>query len=191
MNIRHFLVIAALTGAASAQMLDPALLKKPATDSWPTYHGDYSGKRYSVLDQINQSNVNKLTLQWFYHANMTPDPTRTGGEHKEGDPLYWGGPSTVANIKGSPLMVNGVLYFSSVDHAWAVDARSGRELWHYTWKTTGGIHIGNRGLGMYGNWLFFETPDCYVVSLAAATGKERWHKQIADVRQQYFCTPEP
>ena len=62
MNIRHFLVITALTGAASAQMLDPALLKKPATDAWPTYHGDYSGKRYSMLDQINRSNVNKLTL---------------------------------------------------------------------------------------------------------------------------------
>ena len=88
-------------------------------------------------------------------------------------------------------MVNGVLYLSSVDNAWAVDARSGRELWHYTWRTTGGIHIGNRGLGMYGNWLFMETPDCYVVSLDAATGKERWHKQIADVKQQYFCTPEP
>ena len=47
--------------ALLAQGLDPALLKKPATDAWPTYHGDYSGKRYSVLDQINQSNVNKLT----------------------------------------------------------------------------------------------------------------------------------
>ena len=44
---------------------------------------------------------------------------------------------------------------------------------------------------MYGNYLFFETPDCYLVSLDAATGKERWHKEIADVRQQYFCTPAP
>src|SRR3569623_449203 len=117
MNIRHFLVIAALTGAASAQMLDPALLKKPATDSWPTYHNNKSSKRYSVLDQINQSNVNKLTLQWFYHANMTPDPARTGGEHKEGDPLYWGGASTPANNTGSPQMVNGDLNISTEAHA--------------------------------------------------------------------------
>ena len=77
------------------------------------------------------------------------------------------------------------------DHAWAVDARTGREIWHYAWKTKGGIHIGNRGVGMYGNWLFFETPDCYLVSLDATTGKERWHQQIADVKQEYFCTPAP
>ena len=68
---------------------------------------------------------------------------------------------------------------------------SGQQLWHYFWKTRGGIHIGNRGMGMYGNWLFFETPDNYLVSLDAATGKERWHVQIADVKQEYFSTPAP
>ena len=194
MKIKIFcgIFLAFASVALVAQSLDPALLKKPATDSWPTYHGDYSGKRFSVLDQINQSNVKQLTLQWFYKADMSqPDAEHIGGEHKDGDPYFWGGVSNTATIKGTPLMVNGVLYFSSVDNAWAVDARTGRQLWHYAWKTTGGIHIGNRGLGMYGNWLFMETPDCYVVSLDATTGKERWHKQIADVKQQYFCTPEP
>ena len=88
-------------------------------------------------------------------------------------------------------MVNGILYFATPDNAWAVDARSGHEIWHYFWKTNGGIHIGNRGVGMYGNWLFFETPDNYLVSLDARTGKERWHVQIADVKQEYFSTPAP
>jgi alcohol dehydrogenase (cytochrome c) len=46
-------------------------------------------------------------------------------------------------------------------------------------------------MGMYENWLFFETPDNYVVSLDATTGKERWHKMIADVKQEYFSTPAP
>jgi len=41
------------------------------------------------------------------------------------------------------------LYFTVPDNAWAVDARDGRELWHYFWKTKGGTHIGNRGLGMW------------------------------------------
>lgn len=79
-----------------AQGLDPALLTKPATDAWPTYHGDYSGRRYSVLDQINQSNVGRLTLEWFYKANMNPDVTRTGGEYKDGDPYFWGAPRPFA-----------------------------------------------------------------------------------------------
>ena len=69
------------------------------------------------------------------------------------------------------------------DNAWAVDARDGRELWHYFWKTKGGTHIGNRGLGMWNNYLYMETPDDYLVSLDAKTGKERWHKEIADLSQ--------
>ena len=72
-----------------------------------------------------------------------------------------------------------------------MDTRTGREIWHYFWRTKGGIHIGNRGVGMYGDWLFFETPDNYLVSLDAKTGKERWHKQIADVKQEYFSTSAP
>src|SRR5262249_54054911 len=95
------------------------------------------------------------------------------------------------SIKASVLQVNGILYFSTPDNAWAMDARDGRELWHYYWKTKGGTHIGNRGLGMWGNWLFMETPDNYLVSLDARTGKERWHKEIADFNQQYFSTPAP
>ena len=50
----------------AAQTLDPAQLLKPlgTTDAWPTYSGDYSGKRYSTLNQLNQSNVKNLTLAW-------------------------------------------------------------------------------------------------------------------------------
>ena len=47
----------------------------------------------------------------------------------------------------------------------------------------GGDHIGNRGVGVYGNWLYFETPDCNLVSLNLKDGKERWHKPICDLDQ--------
>ena len=63
-------------------------------------------------------------------------------------------------ISATPVQVNGVLYFTMPDHAWAVDARTGREVWHYAWTSHGGDHIGNRGVGVYGNWLYFVTPDC-------------------------------
>ena len=72
-----------------------------------------------------------------------------------------------------------------------MDARDGRELWHYFWKTKGGTHIANRGMGMWNNYLYLETPDNYLVSLDAKTGKERWHKVIADFNQQYFSTTAP
>ena len=88
--------------------------------------------------------------------------------------------------------MNGILYVTPVpDNAWAVDARNGMVLWHYFWKTKGGTHIGNRGVGIYHDWLYFETPDDYLVSLDAKTGKERWHKVISDFNEQYFSTIAP
>ena len=126
--------------------LDPSLLLKPATDAWPTYHGDYSGRHYSALNQINASNVKGLTLAWIHRVNLSPSGAIIGGEGPDsafagGAGMEFGGPS----IKAIPLMVNGVLYFAMPDHAYAVDARTGRQIWHYAWKTRGGIHIGNRG----------------------------------------------
>jgi alcohol dehydrogenase (cytochrome c) len=166
----------------------------PPVDSWPTYNGDHSGRRLSPLKQINQLNVKTTTLAWIYHAAAGQNaPDTIVGGLGPGTPPVAGRESNFGGlqIKATPLMLNGILYFATPDNAWAVDARSGRELWHYFWKTTGGIHIGNRGVGIYGNWLFFETPDNYLVSLDARTGKERWHVQIADVKEEYFSTPAP
>ena len=100
-------------------------------------------------------------------------------------------PRGAPTIKSTPLMVNGMLYFSVPDHVWAVDARTGRDVWHFAWKTRGGDHIGNRGVGILDNWLYFLTPDNYFVSLDVATGKERWHHEIANMKREYFSTNAP
>jgi outer membrane protein assembly factor BamB len=71
------------------------------------------------------------------------------------------------------------------------DARDGHELWRYFWKTRGGTHIGNRGAGLWHNYLFFETPDNQLVSLDARTGKERWNVPIASFAEEYFSTTAP
>jgi len=156
---------------ALAQGLDPVLLTKPATDAWPTYSGDYSGRRFSTLTQINQTNIKNLGLAWV--GRLVPGPgappsffnrpgpgnpaTIIGGEIDEPVPVRGAG-----HISGGVLQVNGILYVSVPDNAWAVDARDGTILWHYFWKTKGGTHIGNRGMGMYKDWLYFETPDDYL-----------------------------
>jgi len=85
------LLIAACLGllplALDAQMLDPALLTRPATDAWPTYNGDYSGRRFSTLTQINQSNVKGLTLEWEHRVTDVPgDGTIVGGKGSEPAP---------------------------------------------------------------------------------------------------------
>ena len=182
---------------AQGDGVSPAELLKPLKDSWPTYNGDYSGKRYSALTQLNQSNVKHLTLAWS--TRVSPGAGGSGGRGGRGggnaNVIVGGeGPGDLASggsIKASVLEVDGTLYFTMPDNAWAVDGRDGRELWHYFWKTKGGTHIGNRGLGMWNNYLFMETPDDYLISLDAKTGKERWHKPIADLAQGYFSTPAP
>ena len=57
--------------------LDPSDILQPLRDSWPTYNGDYTGKRYSALKQIDQSNVKNLTLAWF--ARVTAGATPAAG----------------------------------------------------------------------------------------------------------------
>ena len=98
-------VLAATVGLVGQGRLDPARLLKPGTDSWPTFNGDYSGRRFSTLTTITNANVHQLSLAWMYRITS-------------------GGPALGA-IKSTPLQINGVLYFSVPDHVWAVDARSG------------------------------------------------------------------
>ena len=205
MTLKKILVAASLVVApvfvlAQGRGLDPAKILKPLSDEWPTYNGDYSGKRYSLLTQINRLTVKNLTLAWT--ARMTDGSLAGGGGFGggrggggnlmvggEGTGEYpAGGPPT---IKASALMVDGTLYVTAPDNGWAIDARDGRELWHYFWKTRGGTHIATRGFGMWKDYLYMETPDNYLVSLEAKTGKERWHKVISDFNQQYFSTMAP
>lgn len=192
------LVPAALMGQGKGVTSDELL--KSLKDSWPTYNGDYSGKRYSALKQVDKSTVKNLTLGWMTQVTPGIDvPGEGGGRrrgHQEVNVVTGGdGPGDIeshgGSIKASVLQVDGTLYFTMPDNAWAVDARDGHQLWHYFWKTKGGTHIGNRGVGMWNNYLFMETPDDYLVSLDAKTGNERWHKVIADVDQGYFSTPAP
>jgi alcohol dehydrogenase (cytochrome c) len=181
------------------QGVKPEDLLKPLKDSWPTYNGDYSGKRYSALKQVNRTNVQHLTLAWSMRFTSGKDEPQAGRRRGRGlqEKLIVGGegPGDIAirggTIKASVLEADGTLYFTMPDNAWAVDARDGHTLWHYFWKTKGGTHIGNRGLAIWNDYLYMETPDDYLVSLDAKTGNERWHKMIADVDQGYFSTPAP
>jgi len=170
--LRAFLLASALMAQTG---LNPAKLGPAPTDNWPTYNGDYSGRRYSRLARINQSNINSLSLAWVYRANGALGGGGGGG----------------GRISATPLQVNGVLYFTMPDHAWAVDARTGREVWHYLRTSHRSDHIGIRGVGVYGNWLYFETPDCNLVSLNLKDGKERWHQSICDLDQYYFGSMAP
>ncbi len=160
-------LVSAFCGLAFPQGLDSAALLKPAPENWPIYHGDYSGQRHSPLTQITPANVQELTLAWAFQT---------------GQP---------AEIKSSPIVVNGILYFSTPDNVWAVDARTGAQVWHYTYPPNPGSHIGNRGVAFYKESIYFATPDNHVVALNARDGKLRWSVVIADATKGNWTSVAP
>jgi alcohol dehydrogenase (cytochrome c) len=190
-------LLAPISGAAGTSQ------PSAATESWPTYSGDYSGTRFSSLTQIDRSNVKHLTLAWASRVVGGLDtgggpfappgpPTVVGGEVEKA--VVTGGLFSSAapiSVRGAILQVDGILYVSAPDNAWAVDASTGTVIWHYYWKTKGGTHTSNKGLGLYRGWLYMETADDYLVSLDARTGKERWHKEIANFNEQFFSEAAP
>jgi alcohol dehydrogenase (cytochrome c) len=161
------LTCAAMTTTLLAQGVTSSVLLHPPTDSWPGYHGDYSGRRHSGLTQITPDNVNRLSLAWAFQTNQE------------------------AELKATPLVVDGIVYVSAPDNVWAVDARSGHQLWHYRYPPNKGLHIGHRGVGMYGGWLYFTTPDAHLISLNAKDGTVRWDVEVADVKQGYWTSMAP
>ena len=161
------LLFAAGSSPLAAQSPEAEQLLHPSPDSWPLYHGDYSGQRHSQLTQVAPQNVGSLGLAWAFQTNQ------------------------LATIKSSPLLVDGVLYFTVPNNIWAVDARSGHMLWHYVHKTEEGEFIGHRGVAMYKGWIYFTTPDAHLISLNAKDGSVRWDKIIADVKLGYWSTMAP
>src|SRR5689334_15415731 len=85
------LLVLAATVTLGAQSINPSLLLNPTKDTWPTYHGDYSGRRHSALTQITPGNVKQLGLQWVFQTGRTEQ------------------------LKASPILVNGVIYLTAPD----------------------------------------------------------------------------
>src|SRR3984957_8250424 len=140
-----------------AQIVYSSILLHPTADSWPGFHGDYSGRRHSKLAQITPQNVANLTLAWAFQTDQP------------------------AEIKSSPILVDGVLSFTVPDNVWAIDARSSQQLWHYRYPPNKGDHIGQRGVAIYKDWIFFVSPDAHLISLNAKDGTVRWIVELADV----------
>src|SRR5579863_7149454 len=173
-SIAALALLGASTHTATVSV-DPRSIGKAPVTSWPTFNGDYSGARYSTLTQIDPGNVGQLEMRWVYRI------TDVGAQR--------GAPLPI--IKCTPLLVNGVLYLTIPDHLWALDARTGKELWHYDWVDHGGHLIGQRGVGIWKTTVYFQTPDNWLIALDANTGHELWRRHYADAREQYFSTSAP
>jgi alcohol dehydrogenase (cytochrome c) len=139
--------------------------------NWLTYSGNYSGHRYSALDQVTPANVANLHVKWAYQFR---DP----------------------RTEVSPIVVDNVMYVTASDRAAALDARTGRELWRWSrplpkdFQSIGFGHV-NRGPAILDGQLFVATLDCYLVALDIKSGKERWSVKVEDYKPGYSMTLAP
>jgi len=140
--------------------------------NWMTYSGDYTGKRFSSLDQITVSNARTMVAKWVYQTGAT------------------------GKLETSPLAVDGILYATAQDdRAFALDARTGRPLWIYQRQIPGDIrpccgHV-NRGLAILGDKVYLGTLDAHVLALDAKTGAVVWDVVAADYRTGHSFTVSP
>ncbi|HEX4137069.1 MAG TPA: acido-empty-quinoprotein group A [Bryobacteraceae bacterium] len=164
---RALLIAIALAALAAGQNVDSNMLRHPPVDAWLTYHGDYSGQRHSKLSQITPDNVGQLKQVWRFQTGQTQA------------------------IKASPILVDGVLYITTPDNLWAVDARTGKERWHYQHPANNAFHIGHRGAAVYKGNVYLTTPDCHLIAFQAKDGKKKWDVVVADSDKGYWSSNAP
>lgn len=150
------------------------LLNRAAGDGNNFLHtnGNYHQTRYYPNRQINVGNVQKLRPAWIFQTEVRD------------------------SLETSPIVVNGVMYVTtSFNHVYALDARTGEELWHFKHKM-GPITVyccgpNNRGVAVYGDMVYMATLDAKMLALDAKTGKLVWETQIADPELGYSETMAP
>ena len=181
-------VLAVVAGAASlvARQAAPAPLpevtyqdllngfKNPSR--WLTYHGDYSGTRHSPLTQITPDNVDRMVPAWTWQADTMP---------------------LGRGFEGTPLFLDGILYITGNNNfAWAIDSRTGAQLWRYRRQlpsglTYGGANIVNRGFAALGDRLFMTTLDAHLIALDRDTGTVLWDVTLDDFKLGHAGTGAP
>ncbi len=144
----------------------------PRPGDWPSYNGRLSGNRHSALDQINKSNVASLASRWSF-----PIPN-------------------ASRLEVTPVVVDGIMYVTTANQAFALDAATGREFWHYIRPRTKGL-VGdaaggiNRGIAVLGDRLFMVTDHAHLIALNRITGGLVWETVMDDYRKHYGATSAP
>jgi alcohol dehydrogenase (cytochrome c) len=157
------------------QMWSPPAASPPrsfATGDWPTYNGNWSGNRYSTLTEIDTGNARHLAPTWMFPV------------------------AHAQHLEGTPVVVDGTMFVTTANEAYALDAQTGRPIWHYTRPLTRGV-VGdaagaiNRGVAVLGDRVFMVTDHAHLIALSRLTGKLLWDVAMADYRSHYGATGAP
>ena len=157
--------------AATYTPVTDARLESPAPEDWLMYRGSYNSWGYSPLDQITTANVANLVPVWSLSTGV------------------------VSGHESPPIVNNGVMFVTTPeDQVIAVDAGTGNQLWRYRRQFPEDMshpHRTNRGVGLYGDKVYYTTHDAFVVALNASTGELVWETAVANYRNGYYMTMAP
>jgi alcohol dehydrogenase (cytochrome c) len=139
---------------------------------WPTYNGQPGGNRFSSLDEVQPGNVGRLAPRWMF---ALPEASR---------------------LEATPVVVDGVMYVTGTNQCYALDAGTGRPIWHYQRPPTQGLAGdaaggANRGVAVAGPRVFMVTDHAHLLALDRFSGRLLWEAEMADWRQNYGATSAP
>jgi len=140
--------------------------------NWSTYNGNIGGNRFTTLGQITKANVKRVAPKWTF---TVPESS---------------------SLQGTPVVVDGVMYVTTSNQCYALDAGSGRVIWHFRRPRTrslignaaGGI---NRGVAVAGEKIFMVTDNAHLLALNRSDGSILWETEMADWHQNYNATSAP
>jgi alcohol dehydrogenase (cytochrome c) len=145
---------------------------QPVAANWLSYNGDYTGQRFSGLEQINQTNVSQLRAQWVFHAPNSRD------------------------MEVTPVVVNGLMLVTVSNDVFALDAQTGRTVWHYSRPVSEGLiddaaQHHSRGVGVWKSRIYAETDNAHLMCLDSRSGNLLWDVAYAEGNKNYGATSAP
>jgi alcohol dehydrogenase (cytochrome c) len=174
-------LISCLTPLAAQQANHPEIVVEvkteelnvqPVATNWLSYNGDYTGQRFSSLQQINQTNVSQLRAAWVFHAPHSRD------------------------MEVTPVVVNGLMLVTAANDVFALDAQTGRTVWHYSRPVTEGLiddaaQHHSRGVGVWKSRVYAETDNAHLFCLDSRSGNLLWDVAYAEGNKNYGATSAP
>ena len=162
----------AATISASIDVQPAQLLVQPPGANWISYNGDYTGRRFSSLKQITPENVAQLRAEWVFHLRNSEA------------------------LEVTPVVIDGIMFVTSANDAFALDARTGRANWHYSRPITEGLiddasQHHNRGVALWRSRVYMETDNAHLLCLDARSGHLLWDVAYADDNKNYGATSAP
>jgi PQQ-dependent dehydrogenase (methanol/ethanol family) len=168
--------------------IDFSRILNPKAGEWPTFNGNVSGNRYSPLTAINKSNVSRLSVKWTFSIPLWslfhPDTP-----YYRQNMQYFG-------LETVPIVADGVMYVTGPNEVFALDPRTGHQIWHYSRPRSTDLvsdaSLGtNRGVAVLGDHVFMVTDNAHLVALHRVTGKPVWEVVMPDEAQKYGGTMAP